>query len=123
MTRLRAAALAVACFLLGVASASWVAFLMWQGLDKSDKWSSVAGVMLTVAFGIGSLWASRRGTDTQAAGPTSPATAEDPAASLASLPPAAGQAAPSPSGGSVFNVNATTAYNAHEMTVHHYDED
>jgi hypothetical protein len=42
-------------FLLGAISAGWTAFLISQGLDRADQWSSVAALAFTVFFGIAGL--------------------------------------------------------------------
>lgn len=39
----------------------WIVFLAHNGLDRADKLSSVAGVIVTVVLGGAGLWATLRG--------------------------------------------------------------
>jgi hypothetical protein len=98
MTRRKWIWLAVAMFVAGAVAASWAAFLVRQGLDHADKWSSIVGVLLTVVFGVAGLLATRH------AGPPS------------------GPAAPEARGGSTFHINTTYANVADEMTINHYED-
>lgn len=63
----------VALFVAGVASALWVVFLIGQGLDKADQWSSVAAFGGTIVFGILGVLMARRSGD-QARAVSSPET-------------------------------------------------
>jgi hypothetical protein len=101
MTRRKWICLAVAMFAAGAVAAGWVVFLVRQGLDHADKWSSVLGVLLTVVFGVAGLLASRR----------SPPDGGPPG----------GFAAPEARGGSTFHINTTHANVADEMTINHYE--
>jgi hypothetical protein len=108
----------------GAASAAWVAFLISQGLDRADKWSSVAAFLGIVIFGIPGLIVSLRERQNKDddQGIPSDGSANSSAAtnSRANFGPGA-EAPPieeKPVGGSVFHINAETAYTAHEMTVY-----
>ena len=66
MARMRLGWASVVFFVAGVASALWVVFLIGQGLEKADQWSSVAAFGGTVVFGVlGVLMARRSGDPAQ----------------------------------------------------------
>ncbi|MFJ8691131.1 hypothetical protein [Micromonospora wenchangensis] len=61
----------MAFFVAGAASALWAVFLISEGLDKADKWSSVAAFIGTVVLGVLGLVTARRSANPTPS-PTSP---------------------------------------------------
>ena len=115
--------IAVGLLAAGAASATWAAFLISQGLERPQmvKCRIIFGI---VGFGIAGLVVSLRGqSEASTSQPVQPSASTgtdavadrrtDPSA-IAGRPPAETK----PSGGSVFNIDADTAYTAHEMTVY-----
>lgn len=88
MGRMRLGWASVMFFVAGVASALWVVFLISQGLEKADQWSSVAAFGGTVVFGILGLVMARRSGD-PAQGASLPNTPDTPDSET--LPPPGGQ--------------------------------
>ncbi|MFI7081693.1 hypothetical protein ACIBO1_30830 [Micromonospora sp. NPDC049903] len=60
MARMRLGWASVVFFVAGLASALWAVFLVGQGLEKADQWSSVAAFGATVVFGVLSVLIARR---------------------------------------------------------------
>jgi hypothetical protein len=121
--------IATGLFTAGAASAAWAAFLASQGLDRADKWSSVAGFVGIVAFGVAGLVVSLRErqntSNNRAVSPDASinsraVTGHKPDSSTVAEDPSAED---KPSGGSIFHINAETAYTAHEMTVYNDGSD
>lgn len=124
MTRGQRVLIAVGLFAAGAASAAWVVFLISQGLERADKWSSVGGFLGIVVFGVAGLVVSlreRHGTSNSQAVSTSADTSAGAAAGSRVGSSGAAEGPPTetmPSSGSVFHIDAETAYTAHEMTVY-----
>lgn len=129
MVRGRRALIATGLFAAGAASTAWAAFLVSQGLDRADKWSSVAGFVGIVVFGVAGLVVSLRERQTTSNNrrilPNASSNSGVVAGSRAdsSVDEGCPSADDKPSGGSVFHINAETAYTAHEMTVYNESSD
>jgi len=96
---------AIALFLAGAAIASWVMFLISQGLSRADQWSSVGGFIASVVLGASGLviaWLALKQSRRETAIETSPSKPT--------------------STGSVFHVKAKRdAYTAQDMTINQGD--
>jgi hypothetical protein len=95
-----------------------------QGLERADKWSSIAGFVGIVAFGVAGLAVSLRShneTNTNRAVPPS-ATRKSRADVDAEGDPSVVEVGSSsddkPLGGSIFHIDTDTGYTAHEMTIY-----
>lgn len=136
MTRGQRLLVAMGLFAAGAVAAAWVAFLISQGLERADKWSSIAGFFGILVFGVAGLAVSLRerpnASNRQAISPGARASLSSGAAAGSRTDTSAGvESSPTdtlptetkPSSGSIFHIDAKTAYTANEMTVYNDGSD